>query len=1023
MLTRFALANRALTLSLLVVALLAGPLSFITHPSREDPEITIRMAVVTAQFPGMAPDRIEDLITRPLEEAIREMPEVENLISTSRTGQAMVKVDVHPRYADMDPIWSTLRDKMEDLAPDLPEGTRGPFVDDEYGDVAMATAALTAEGFEMWEMREAAREIRRRLYAVEGVGKVELFGVEEQRIFVEFDNVRLSQLGLDPQAIIDEIERRNVILPGGTVQADGFEVVVEPTGNFETIADVEAISIDIPEADGGFLYLRDIAEVRFGYRDPPQRPALYNGAPAIILSVEMIDGQDSDAFGRRLRTAIEGFEQALPIGFSLDFVTFQPNEISAAIEGVGVSLVQTVAVVLAVVLAFLGLRAGLIVGFMAPAVMVVTVLVMRWVGIELERMSLATLIIALGLLIDNGIVVVEDIKARLQTGEPRLAAAEAAGSSLAMPLLAASATTVLAFMPLMLAADESGEYTRSISLVMLISLGVSWLVALTILPLASVLALKAPPPVDERVAYGGRLYDGYRRLIRATLSWRGPALLGVVAIFAAGLWAFQFVPKNFFPASERTQLQVEIDLPKSAGTLATREVVRRIAGFLNDAEANPEVVDHVGYVGHGGPRFYLGLAPIDAEPSRAFMIVNVARPEQIAPLLRRLRDWGLTNLPEARIMPKPMSMGPGEAGLVQFRIFGSDPALLKGASERLQSAMRAFPLARNVKDDWGDAAVAMRVVVDQTRANRAGVTSEEIARALNSQLAGVTVTDYRRGDTEIPVVLRALGDQRENLDRVRTLNVAARDGRPIPLLQIAEFEGAARYANLQRRNMRRVVTVSGVEGSMTAQAFDAALGPAVREIATSLPPGYRIERGGEIENSADAQAALFANVPLAFALMVLILIGLFDSVRKPLIVLLTIPLTLVGVSLGLLIAPGANFSFMGILGFLALAGIVINNAIVLLDRIDVEQAAGRALDDAIVEAGVRRLRPILMTTCTTALGLLPIILARDVLFYDLAVVIAGGLIAGTALTLGVAPVLASIVLSERRGPAPAPQPA
>ena len=1012
MLTKFALDNRALTMAALLLCLIVGPLSLLTHPSREDPKIVIRSAQVVASFPGMSADRIERLITSKLEEKVREIPEVDNIETVSSTGQALVKIEVGDGYVDMEPIWTDLRNKMRDIAGELPEGTRGPQVFDDQGDVAMASIAITADGFTNAEMYDAAKAFRRQIYAqVPGVRKVSVYGYEEQRIFIEIDNVRIARLGLEPQSIVNAITEQNVILPGGRVEAEGTTFTVEPSGDFGRIGDLRELTVTVPGMATP-LYLTDIADIVPGYVDPPAKPAFFNGRAAIVLGVSMIDQFDAAAFSEALRELSERFEQRLPVGYELQFVTWQYSDIQAAIGSVAGNLWQTLVIVLLVVVAFLGLRTGLIVGAMVPLVMLISTIAMRQLGIELERMSLAALIISLGLLVDNGIVVAEELQGRILAGQERIAAAIQTGSGLTAPLLAASLTTIFAFMPLMLAPGGAGEYTRSISLVIAIALIASWIVALTILILLCIWFLKSGRQIDEDTAYDRWYYHAYRRFLHSLVHWR---LLTVPLAFTTlvlGIWLFKFVPNTFFPASERAQLQVVVELPQGKNSYATREVVERLEAWLLDEEANPEVQSVVSYIGDGGPRFYLALAPADGRPNNAYLLVTLDSASSVERMQDKVRRFTAARLPEAEVYAKAMSMGPNEAGLVEYRIVGSDSAVLKSASEQLQLALRRVPLTVDVTDDWDNPTVKLRVVIDQETARRSGISSQDVANALNSQLSGTEITSYRVGDLSIPVVLRANEDQRTTLDRLRSLNVAVIAGNPIPLDQVAVLQGETEFAQIKRRNLERVVTISAKNLRMTASELDAALADDLAAIETALPVGYRLEKGGELEGSAEAQAALAANVPLGFGLIVLVLIWQFDSFRKPFIILLTIPLVIVGVAAALIVAPGANFSFMGILGFLALAGIVINNAIVLIDRIAIEQAAGRALRDAIVEACVRRLRPIVMTTCTTALGLVPIMLSRDVLFYDLAVVISGGLIVGTLLTLIVVPCLYAIMFKE-----------
>lgn len=1044
MLTELALRNRTLTLAIVIISILWGGFSLLTHPSREDPAITIRNANVIARFAGMSASRVEDLITSKLEEKIREIPEVDEIVSISSTGQSLVKITVADKYTDMEPIWADLRNKMEDVASELPSDTVGPIVHDDQGNVAFATIAITADGFadpdqyratnkfrlDLYEkhggkpanldgfsnahLYEAAKAYRRAIYSrVPGVRKVEFFGYEEQRIFIEFDNIRIARMGLNPEVIRDAITAQNVILPGGRIEADGKTFTIEPSGDFGGIGDIEKISIAIPGRSAP-VYLSDIADITAGFEEPPRKPVFWNGKPALVVSISMVDQFDANAFAKSLSKVTQNFEQGLPVGFRLERVTWQANEISNAVLGVFNNLAQTVVIVLVVVIVFLGVRTGLIVGAMVPLVMIISTIVMRLTGIELERMSLASLIIALGLLVDNGIVIAEDIQTRLQRGEDRLDAAKAAGQNLAVPLLAASLTTILAFMPLALAPGGAGEYTRSISLVIAIALITSWIVALTALILFCLWFLRAGAPEDDSVTYDKPLFHAYRRFMEVCLKWRFVTLSFAAGSLFLSAFLFQHVSKTFFPASERTQLQIVVELPQGHNSWATRAVTDRIERWLQDPAQNPEVENVVTYIADGGPRFYLALSPPDGTPNTAYMLVTVKAPEDVGLLRKKVQLFTVNSVPEAEIYPKPMSMGPNEAGLVEYRIVGPNETILKQSSDQLQVALRRIPGTVDVTDDWKNPTVTIRVVVDQEAARRAGVTSRDLANALNSQLAGTAVTDYRVGDLSIPVIFRTREVQRTHIERLRSLNIAVSGSSPVTLEQVASLAPNPGFSNVRRRDLERVITVSAKNLGKTAVELDAAMTADVDSLKASLPPGYRVERGGEIENSSDAQGALFGNVPLAFALMALVLVWQFDSFRKPLIIVLTIPLVLFGVSLALLIMPGANFSFMGILGLLALAGIIINNAIVLIDRIELERAAGVHIHQAIVEAGVRRLRPILMTTCTTALGLLPIILSRDVLFYDLAVVIAGGLLVGTLLTLVVVPCLYDLMFWERK---------
>jgi len=1005
-LSKLALKNHMVVLAVVFMVLFTGPLSFQSHPSREDPKILIRTAVISAQFPGMSPERIENLITTKVEEKIREIPEIEHIRSTSRNGSATIFVDVYERFSNLAPIWQNLRNKMNDIKASLPQGTAGPFVNDEYGNVAMATIALTAEGFSRAEMRLNARFIRDRLYSVPGTRKIELFGIEDERIFVEVSNIRLAQYGLSPDVIVNALAKQNIISPGGAVQAETTSFVVEPTGNYEQIADIGETTITIPNQPGQTAYLKDLATISRAYTDPLENPAYFNGQTTIVLSVAMMDSYDASRFALDLKAKVSELEAQLPIGYQLNYITFQPDDIATSIDGVMENLYQTLVVVLIVVMLFLGWRTGLIVGAMVPLTMLLSILVMRWIGVDLERMSLATLIIALGLLVDNGTVISEEIQRRLSLGEKRVDAAIATGKDLALPLLTSSLTTILAFMPLMLAQSSAGEYTRSISLVIAIALLGSWLIAMTLTPLLCVWFVKPGKQVKEADAYDSKFYHLYKKALSTILNHKAAFLGSVFALLVIAIIGMQSVPKVFFPASERPQLQVLIDYEAGTNTYATSAGVKQLADWLNDREANPYVTNTVGYVAGGGPRFYLSLNPIDPDPHRAFMLVNLQSSEHVQDMAAQIRAYTAQQMPEARVMVKPMSLGPDEANLVELRVYHNDPAILLSAASQLKNAIQESPYAINVKDDWENRTIKLVVDIDQVRAGQVGLTSEDVSDALNSILSGRQITEFREDDTIIPVTIRALGDERLKLDRLSSLNLISSNGVAVPLLQIADVKGIAEYPLMQRRNMERLLTVSGKNLIMNAGELKATLDDTILRLEKEL--GVRIELGGELEASSDAQAALSANMPLAIGIIILLLVSQFNSFAKPLIILSVIPLTLIGVTIGLLIAPGANFGFMAILGLLSLAGIIINNAIVLIDRINIEIEAGLDQWNAIINASMTRLRPILVTTATTVLGFMPIILSKNILFYDLGIVVVGGLIIGTLLTLGVVPVLYAV---------------
>ena len=614
LITEFALRNSRLTILAVLFFVLGGTLTFLNYPSREDPSIVIRQAQVSARFPGMATLRVEQLITRKLEEKIREIPEVKHIVSDSKTGVALISVTLRDEIVDLGPVWQDLRDKMSDVVGSLPSGTIGPTVNDQVGLTAIATIALWADGFDMAELSEQADDIRETLYALPGVMKVELYGDQEERVFMEFSRERLVQLGIDPDAVVSTLKSQNIILPGGSVDAAGQVFVLEPSGNFESVDQIRDALITIP-GTGQLLRLGDIMNLRRGYADPPQSKVYFNGRPALVLAVSALDGINAVAFGEQLSRRVRELQDALPLGYVLEFATYQPELIEATIAGATNNLLQTLGIVLAVVMLFLGVRTGLIVGAFVPVTMLLAIIVMRAFDVELQRVSIAALIIALGMLVDNGIVIAEDIRVRLESGADRIAAAIESGRTLAIPLLTSSLTTILFFVPMALAEGGAGEFTRSLAQVVTIVLLASWFLSLFMTPAFCVWFMKVTPAAGgdgERFEAGP--YRAYRRLLEWILRLRWLVLAAMAGLLALAIGAMGLVGKEFFPLGDRNQYLIYVDLPAGSSIDKTNEVVLRLASWLADHALNPELASHVAYVATGGPRFFLSLASMDPDP-------------------------------------------------------------------------------------------------------------------------------------------------------------------------------------------------------------------------------------------------------------------------------------------------------------------------------------------------------------------------------------------------------------------------
>ena len=1010
-LARFVIGNVRFSALVIVSVLVSGATVFLTQPRQEDPEITLRSAQVITHAPGLAPERIEQLITRPIENVIKELPEVDEIESVSANGLSIVTPEVDPRFDDMDPIWAQLRNKIDDLAPRLPSVAQTPIVNDDYGRVAVITLALTGADYSLAELYDIARDLRDEIGALPLVARVDLYGTQPERIWLDFDPAFLSQFQLDPAAIASALRSQNVVLPGGTVNAAGENVVIEPSGDFRSVDEIR--NLPIPTDDGGVLYLRDVADVRRAFVDPPEAPAFFNNAPAIVLGISMVENSNVVALGREVEERLNSLRAELPLGTSLDVAIFQPDLVQSAVNDATVNLLQTMAVVLAVVMLFLGWRTGLIVGAMVPLTMLLTLVGMAIGGIALHRISIAAIIVALGLLVDNGVVIAEDIRRRLDAGVDRLEAALGTPRTLAVPLLTSSLTTVLAFLPLMLIDDSTGEFLRSLGQVLAIALLGSWLLAISVTPALCYwfLSTGGADAADADATYDSRPYRFYRQLLADMLRHRVAFVALMLALLVAAGQVFQFVRERSLGPSARNQFTVYLDLPAQAHIVQTIDVTQRMAAYLGDTEKNPEVTDVLAYVGDGGPRFFLALSPNDPQPNKAFLVVTTQTAAQVPEMMRRVEDFILDELPEANGRADLLFLGPAALGTVELRVRGSEIGTLRRIAADIERVFREVGGVAGIRNDWENAVLKLRVEVDQERARLAHVTSEEVATALSAIFDGAAITDYREGDKVIPVVIRAQAEQRNDLDRLRSTEIysAALDA-PVPLIQIADIEGAVEASRIRRFNQKRAITVAGRHPGMTSQELYDDMGGGLAAI--DLAPGYEIELEGELKGAAESNEKLFAYAPHALFAILLLLVLQFDSFRRPSIILLTIPLIIIGANFGLA-ATRAFFDFTAMLGLFSLAGIILNNGIIMIDRIDQGRERGQGVDEAVVEAAVARARPIIMTTITTVVGLLPLALFGGEFWFGMAVVIMSGLSVGTVLTLGFVPVLYSLMFRRR----------
>ena len=1028
-LSDIALSRSKLILFIVGLCMVAGAMRYFNMPSREDPYLTIRSAVVVAQHPGLSAERMEQLVARPIEEQIITVPEIEETLTTVLEGQVIIQANAYFEAKDLDRVWDELAEAVDAARPNLPP-TMGPIlVDDDFGDVAVVTAALTGSDFTMEELYNYAEYARDRFLSVPGTRRVEIIGAPDRRVYLKVNNAAMTAAGLTLNDIRSALDARAVTLPAGEVLLEDRRYLLEPGGLLQTANDLKSVLIrpSNPAFSGQPVPLSQIASITDGIADPPNRIAYYNGQQAIVISVVQEADVSAINYGERALERLAEIQSELPIGIGFDAITVQAEQVRAAVFGVSRSVIQTIVVVSLCVVIFLGLRTGLVVGSIVPVVVLLTIFGMSVWGIPLQRMSLATIVISLGLLVDNGIVIAEDFRRRLGEGVERRDAVSQTGKELALPLLSSSLTTMIFFLPLALAANESSEYTRSISQVIVLSLSISWLIAMLVTPILCFHFVN-PPRASEgkkpRLVQRGfdKLEAGYASVLRFILRGRFLFLALIVLAFFGGGYLMSKVPAQFFPNSDREQVLVYLDLPEGVSTEDTDAAMQIVLETIADRDMFPDFRDAAGYVGFGGPRFVLSLQPVDPGPNVGFAVVNIDGLENVQTHVGELQNELERRIPDAMIRVTKMFLGPTDPNVIQVQVKGPDAKHINAIAERLESRLMEFDGANYAWTDWYNPTTKLIVDVDEERAQLLGLTSVGIAQQVALLTQGQIVSHLYRGDEKIPVILRLDEAQRRSVDYLENLSLYAPGSvDPVRLETVATLRPEGQWGRIAREDLTRTVTIEASNLKTSPEDLVPMLQDSLEDLRADLLPGHTIEFDGAVGDSAESQGALAALAPLAFGMIFVLLLAQFGSFRNVVIILLILPLSIIGASIGLTVM-GAPFGFMVILGLFALFGIIVNNAIVLIDRINIEVAASQDEGDddpthdteadnrmeAVLSASTRRLRPILITTVTTILGLLPLIIGRDVLFYGLANVVAWGLAVGTILTLGVVPVLYSL---------------
>jgi multidrug efflux pump subunit AcrB len=1041
---QWSIRNSVITWTLALVMTVVGYAAFNSLSRLEDPEFTIKEAKVVTPYRGATAAEVEEEVTDLIERAAQKMGQLFYVESHSYRDKSIVSVKILDQYdkSTLPQVWDELRRKVNDVQSQLPPGAGPSTVIDDFGDVYGVYLALTGDGYSNEEVYRFAKFLRRELLQVQDVKSIALFGEPREVIYVEMRREKMAALGIAPQEIFNALGAKNTVAYAGYVRAGDARLAVNPTGEFTSEQEFASLLVSSAVDGSKQVVLGDVANIRRGLQEPPSNLLRFDGQPAIGLAIATRSGGNVVDMGAGLYAKLEQLRPQIPLGMDLNIVSMQSDAVTAAINGFTVSLLQAIAIVVLVLLLFMGLRSGLIIGAVLLITIMGTFIFMSMFDITLERISLGALIIALGMLVDNAIVVTDGMRMRMQKGEDSISAARAVVAQTALPLLGATAIAITAFAAIGTSQDSTGEYTRSLFSVILLSLSLSWFTAVTITPLLCHQFLKVSADGDQADAYSSGFYQKYRAFLDVAIANRGLTLLITLIVFVLAVVGFGQVKQSFFPDSTRPQFYVDVWYPEDTDISV---VARRLTAFEDALHALDGVTHVTTQVGGGSPRFLLTYTPEQPAGNFGRLLVDVDDYRQLADITERAQQELEVLQPDARVNTRLFVLGPATGGKIQLRISGPDRSELRGLAARAKAVIQQHPNVKGLRDEWGEKVKVIRPVVADAQAQKLGIDRTSIAQAMAYAVEGVRAGVYREDDELLAIVARAPEAERQslfNLGQATIWSPAARQ--MVPLGQVvSDFDVAFEDAHIWRQDRVTMLRLhfdqrQGLSSELLAdikadveQALNADLhrylgkpaGADIAHTASTIPvryrdripvrdmPGYYFAWGGENEDSVKGATAIAGALPVFFGLMVLIVILLFNSIRKTLVIWLVVPLAIVGVTVGLLLFD-QPFGFMALLGFMSLAGMLIKNAIVLVDEIDTQLAQGQAPVDAVVESGVSRLIPVAMAALTTILGMIPLL--GDAFFVAMAVTIMFGLGFATVLTLVVVPVLYATLFNFRR---------
>lgn len=996
-LSEWALNHRSVVIYLMIVAVAAGAFSYNRLGRAEDPTFIIKTMVVKAAWPGATIEDTLNQITERLERTLEETPHLDFLRSYTTPGVTTIFVNLEgsaspTQVAD---TWYHVRKSIRDIQHTLPPGTLGPFFNDEFGDTFGIIYGFTADGFTQRELRDYVEDIRSKLLGLPDVSKIEILGAQDEQIFIEFSMKELASLGIDRSALIGALQAQNSVRPAGIIQTGNESVSVRVSGDFRSEADIAAVNFAIGDR---MLRLSDIARIRRGFVDPPQPQFRVNGQPAIGLAIAMAEGGDILALGDNIKEAMEVLTDDLPIGIYPTLVADQAVTVDDAISEFMTSLLQAVAIILVVSFISLGVRPGLIVALSIPLTLAIVFSIMGLMDIDMQRISLGALIIALALLVDDAMTTTDATLNRLAQGDSIFDAATFAFRTYAFAMLAGTLVTIAGFVPVGFAASSAGEYTFSLFAVVSISLIVSWFVAVIFAPLLSAFILSPPKKKDD--GGGGAVLRWYRALVTAAIGARWLTIFIILGVFALAILAVRFIPNQFFPSSDRPELLVDLTLPQNASIQASKTVAERFDALL---EGDADVDRWSTYVGRGAIRFYL---PLDVQLPNDFFsqAVVVAKDVPARERLKKKLEKALSNdFPSVVARVSPLELGPPVGWPVQYRISGPDLSEVREIALKLADIVATSPDAQNVNFDWIEPAREVRIQIDQDEARLLGLSSDALANVLNTVISGISISQVRDDIYLVDVVVRSTDEERASLATLRQLAIPLPNGRTVPLSQFATFEYTQAAPVVWRRDRVPTLTVQAdVAPGVLPETIVTALAPDIEVLTKSLPRAYTITVGGTVEESKKSQASVVAVIPLMLLIMITVLMVQLKSFQRLFIALSIAPLGLIGV-VGALLLSGRPLGFVAILGILALIGMITKNAVILIGQIESERAAGKPVREAAIDASSARFRPIVLTAISTVLGMIPI--APTVFWGPMAFAIMGGLLVATVLTLIFLPTL------------------